>query len=218
MVSRAIPARNSLFEAALLDIDRSRDTGAESIGDVMKQNPISVLLTAASLAWVIASSLRSRQQYSGAYSVASDQPAEDERGPEEDEPGLKLKEKLGEKLRGGADAAKRGWRASRTAASGRVSEALSATRARARQGRQRAQSIADEQPLVLAALAMAAGAVIGASLPRTRPRTRIENRTVGSARDRSLQKANEAGERGYEETVRSKLEPSEHPQVSDRAS
>ena len=183
-----------------------------TVGDVMRQNPIPVLLTAAGLAWVIASSIRSRQPYGD----AGEQPAEEEqeRRLQADEPGLDepgLREKLGEKLQGGADAAKRTWRASREAASGRVSQAMSATRARAQQAQQRAQSMMDEQPLVLAALAAAAGAVIGAALPRSQ----IENRTVGSVRDRTLAKAKEAGERGYE-NLRSKLQPSEGPQVSGR--
>ena len=185
-----------------------------TVGDVMRQNPISVLLTAASLVWVIASSIRSRQPYGDAY--AGEQPAEEEheRRLQEDEPGSNesgLGEKLGEKLQGGADAAKRTWRASRSAASGRVSQAMSATRARAQQAQQRAQSMMDEQPLVLAALAAAAGVAIGAALPRSR----IENRTVGSVRDRTLAKAKEAGERGYE-NLRGKLQPTEDPQVSGR--
>jgi ElaB/YqjD/DUF883 family membrane-anchored ribosome-binding protein len=182
-----------------------------TVGDVMRQNPIPVLLTAASLAWVIASSIRSRQPYVYGHADAGAQPPEEGqvRTLQEDEPGVS--EKVGEKLQSGADAARRTWRGSRAAASGRVSQAMSATRARAQQAQQRAQSMMDEQPLVLAALAAAAGVAIGAALPRSQ----IENRTVGSVRDRTLAKAKEAGERGYE-NLRGKLRPSEDPQVSGR--
>jgi ElaB/YqjD/DUF883 family membrane-anchored ribosome-binding protein len=49
--------------------------------------------------------------------------------------------------------------------------------------------LAHEQPLVLAALGIAVGAAIGASLPRTRP----ENELMGGARDELMQRAEETG-------------------------
>lgn len=190
---------------------------ARNIGDTVKQNPIPVLLTAAGLAWLITSSVRARSAVDASADLYGD-PYGDEYA---ESPGLaqKMKSKLhsgaqnvSESLHAGADAAKRTWRSSRTAASGRASRALDATRVRAHQMQERAHTLVDEQPLVIGALALAAGAVIGAALPTTR----YENRTVGPVRDRTLEKAKDLGEREYQ-NLRSKLEPRQDTQVSGRA-
>jgi ElaB/YqjD/DUF883 family membrane-anchored ribosome-binding protein len=120
-----------------------------------------------------------------------------------------LKERLHEK----ADAAKRTLSETRTAASGRMSQALSATRERAQRAQYRARTMMEEQPLVLGALALAAGAIVGAALPTTQ----YENRTVGPVRNRTLERAKALGERQYD-NLRSKFESREDIQVSGRAS
>lgn len=216
-MDRTLDALERKFSPAQL-LDRSlsymRDHGGEltrNVGDTVKQNPIPVLLTAAGLAWLITSSIRSRSSSSEMYSPEYDEPGE---------PGLRERlgeklhegrEMLGEKLHTGADGAKRRWRSSRTAASGRASQVMNATRTRAQRAQMRAHEMVDEQPLVLGALAVAAGAIVGAALPITQ----YENRTVGPVRDRTLDKAKEAGERQYQ-NLRSKLEPHEEVQVSGR--
>jgi Protein of unknown function (DUF3618) len=204
-MDRTLDALERKFDPSQL-LDRSlnylRDHGGEftrSIGETVKENPVPVLLTAAGLAWLITSSLGARSKASETFS-----------DPHTDETGLK--ERLGEKLQESADAAKRSWRASRTATSGRVAQAMSATRARAQEAQYRAHVLMDEQPLVLGALALAAGAIIGAALPTTQ----YENRTVGRVRDRTLEKAKAMSERQYQ-SLRSKLEPREDVQVSGRA-
>lgn len=202
-------------------LDRSvgylRDHGgslARNVGDTVKQNPIPVLLTAAGLAWLIGSSIRSRSQSADLY----DDPYGDEYSSE---PGLRQRvgaklhegaEAVSEKFHAGTDAAQRTWRSSTTAASSRVSRTMQATRARAQQVQQRATTMLDEQPLVIGAIALAAGAVLGAAIPTTQ----YENRTVGAVRDRTLDKAKAAGEREYQ-NLRSKLEPKQETQVSGRA-
>jgi hypothetical protein len=55
-------------------------------------------------------------------------------------------------------------------------------------------SMMDEQPLVLGALAVAVGAIIGTAIPSTQ----YENRVLGTARDRTLSKAQELGQQQYE--------------------
>jgi hypothetical protein len=217
-------------------LDRSmsylRDHGgdlARNVGDTVKQNPIPVLLTAAGLTWLITSSIRSRSRYGGSADVYGD-PYGDEysTGYASEQSGLKDRLQAGaesvsqklhagadaarEKVRSGADAARRTWRSSRTAASGRVSRVMDTTRARAQQVQQRASTMMDEQPLIVGCLAVAAGALIGAALPTTR----YENRTLGPVRDRTLEKAKQAGEREYQ-NLRSKLEPHQDTQVSGRA-
>ena len=207
-------------------LDRSvgylRDHGADlarNVGDTVKQNPIPVLLTAAGLAWLVTSSIRSRSATSA--DMYGDPYGDDHGDNYPAEPGLKQKvtgklhagaEAVSQKFQAGADAAQRTWRSSRTAASGRVSRAMDTTRARAQQVQQRAHGMIEEQPLILGALAVAAGAIIGAALPTTQ----YENRTVGRVRDRTLEKAKEAGEREYQ-NLRSKLEPRQDTQVSGRA-
>jgi hypothetical protein len=204
-MDRTLDALERKFDPGQL-LDRSltylRDHGGQftrSIGEAVKENPVPVLLTAAGLAWLITSSLSARSKTSETFT----DPYADETG---------LRERLGETLQEEADAAKRTLRASRTAASGRVSQALSATRERAQQAQRRAQTLMEEQPLVLGALALAAGAIVGAALPTTQ----YENRTVGPVRDRTLDKAKAMGERQYQ-NLRSKLESREDVQVSGRA-
>ncbi|MGH8178880.1 MAG: DUF3618 domain-containing protein [Steroidobacter sp.] len=216
-MDRTLDALERKFSPGQL-LDRSlsymRDHGGgltRNVGDTVKQNPIPVLMTAAGLAWLITSSITSRSKSGGMYSSDYDEYAEPGL---RDKLGAKLQEgrdTLGEKLHEGADAAKRTWRSSTTAASGRTSQAMNAARARAQRAQQRAHDLVDEQPLVLGALALAAGALIGAALPTTQ----YENRTVGPVRDRTLDKAKEAGGRQYQ-NLRSKLEPHEDVQVSGR--
>jgi ElaB/YqjD/DUF883 family membrane-anchored ribosome-binding protein len=217
-------------------LDRSmsylRDHGgnlARNVGDTVKQNPIPVLLTAAGLAWLITSSIRSRSQY-GSGDLYGDPYGDEYSSDYSGAEGGGLKEKVSSKLhagaeklqagadaarqrlQAGADAARRTLRSSRTAASGRMSQAVGSTRVRAQQVQQRAYTMMEEQPLIVGALAVAAGALIGATLPTTQ----YENRTLGPVRDRTLEKAKEAGEREYQ-NLRSKLEPRQDTQVSGRA-
>ncbi|HEX2493462.1 MAG TPA: DUF3618 domain-containing protein [Steroidobacter sp.] len=219
-MDRTLDALERRFSPSQL-LDRSmsyvRDHGAElarNVGDTVKQNPIPVLLTAAGLAWLITSSIRSRSQ--GSADIYGD--------PYDEERSYGLREKVSSKLHEGAEAvsqrlqegaevAKQKWRSSRAATSGRMSQAREMTRERAQQVQQRAQAMIDEQPLVLGALALAAGAILGAALPVTD----YENRTVGRVRDRTLEKAKDAGEREYQQ-LRSRLEPRQDTQVSGRAS
>lgn len=211
-------------------LDRSmgylRDHGgdlARNVGDTVKQNPIPVLLTAAGIAWLITSGVRSRSRYSRSADVYGDPYGDDLSSGDYASAQAGLRDRMSSKLQAGADAARdrlqagaeaarRTWRSSRTTASGRVSRAMDSTRVRAQQVQQRAHTMMDEQPLVVGALALACGALIGAALPRTR----YENRTLGPVRDRTLEKAKVAGEREYR-NLRSKLEPRQDTQVSGRA-
>lgn len=219
-MDRTLDALERKFSPSQM-LDRSvsylRDHGgslARNVGDTVKQNPIPVLLTAAGVAWLIGSSIRSRPESADRY----DDPYGDEYSSE---PGLRQRvgtqlheraDAIGEKLQAGADAAKRTWRSSTAGASRRMSRTMQATRARAQQVQQRATTMMEEQPLVAGAIALAAGAVLGAVLPTTQ----YENRTVGPVRDRTLDKAKAAGEREYQ-NLRSKLEPKQETQVSGRA-
>jgi hypothetical protein len=188
-------------------LDRSvgylRDHGGEltqTIGDTVKRNPVPILLTAAGLTWLLVSAIRSRDD------ELYDLEAEDEDLDDEDMDDIELEEggstagRLRRKVRDRVEATRERLRASREAASNKVSQAMDATRERGAQMRGQLSSMMEEQPLVFGAIAVAVGALIGAALPTTQ----VENRTVGEVRDRTLEKAREASRRQYE-NLRSKL-------------
>ena len=64
----------------------------------------------------------------------------------------------------------------------------------ARQARDTFNSLVDEQPLVLGAIGLAIGAIIGAALPSTEQ----EDRLVGELSDKTLNKGKEISARAYE--------------------
>ncbi len=219
-----------MFDRSLTYLrDHSGDLG-RTLGDNVKQNPIPVLLTAAGLAWWITSSMRSRSDSTDAYGTA---PYDDTWGDEAFDTTSSgadasssggIRQKISDRVHQGAEAVRQrtqslrqSLHSSTSATTGRMSGAMSSTRTRAQQAAQqaqyRAQSMLHEQPLIVGALAVAAGAIIGASLPTTQ----YENRTVGPIRDRTMEKAKEAGEQQIQ-TLRSKLQTKrDDMQVSGRA-
>jgi ElaB/YqjD/DUF883 family membrane-anchored ribosome-binding protein len=126
-----------------------------------------------------------------------------------------VKEKLGaagDKLRDAKDSAADSVRGAKDSAmnsmrSGahRVSEgshrAADRARRESRRAREGFQTMLEEQPFVIGALGIALGAVIGALLPESER----EDRMLGQARDRVLDRAKDLGARGYEQ-VRGKAE------------
>ena len=76
----------------------------------------------------------------------------------------------------------------------------------------RVYTMMDDQPLVLGALAVAVGAIIGTAIPSTQ----YENRVLGRARDRTLSKAQELGEQQYE-NLRGSLQSQGSSQESPQA-
>ncbi|HEU4616761.1 MAG TPA: hypothetical protein VFV10_01915, partial [Gammaproteobacteria bacterium] len=82
-----------------------------------------------------------------------------------------------------------------SAAQSAVSTARGATsqaRRQARRARIGAQQMLADQPLLLGALGLAAGALLGAAMPATEQ----EDRSIGRLRDRALEKAKGAGAEG----------------------
>jgi len=190
-------------------IDRSlgylRDHGGElsqTLGATMRNNPVPIALTLAGLTWLVASSYNSRQP------------------PGQDLSSRFARSGVGQKLQQKAQTARD--RLSETAAStrdrlsattqtardrfssagsmgaGRVSSRLhsarDSARERAYQVQERVTTMMDEQPLVVGALAVAVGAIIGTAIPSTQ----YENRVLGAARERTLTKAQELGEQQYD--------------------
>lgn len=209
----------------LLDrsLDLFKEHGGElgtNLGRSVKQNPMPVLLTMVGVGWMIWS--QTRQQSGAAYGAADDERYEGygatayagtsygadatTAGASADGGGTgsAVKEKLGaagEKLRGAKDSALESVRGG----AGRVSEGSRRAAARAREQSRRAgqgfQTMLEEQPLVVGALGVALGAIIGAVLPESER----EDRMLGEARDRVLDRAKDLGTRGYEQ-VRDKAQ------------
>jgi hypothetical protein len=200
-MDRTLDALERKFSPGQL-LDRSmeylREHGAEltrNVGDTVKHNPMPALMTAAGVVWMISATLNARKTYD----------------PEARERSERRHGRLHDRM----SATRERMRASRDAAADKVSgtlhEAMGSTRARAEVARNRMQTVMDEQPLVLGALAVAVGAVIGTVLPSTQ----YENRTVGQVRDRTLEKAKEVGEHQYE-NLREKLQPREDEQPREK--
>jgi ElaB/YqjD/DUF883 family membrane-anchored ribosome-binding protein len=115
-----------------------------------------------------------------------------------------VKEKLGaarEKIRGAKDSAMSSVRGGASRVTDTSRRAAERAREQSRRAGQGLQTMLEEQPLVVGALGVALGAIIGAVLPESER----EDRMLGQARDRVLDRAKDLGTRGYEQ-VRSKAQ------------
>src|SRR5512138_2459836 len=193
-------------------IDRSlgyfREHGGElrqTLGATMRNNPIPIALTLAGVTWLVASSYNKRQP-----------PGQDLQSRfARSGVGQKLQARAStarERLHSAADSARQRFSRSSSSEefgdydtaygepskSSRFSSTLHSARdkagLRARQAQDRLYTMLEEQPLVLGALAVAVGAMIGTLIPSTQ----YENRVLGQARDRALTKAQQLGEQQYE--------------------
>jgi hypothetical protein len=197
-----------LSPGELLDksVDFLRNNGSEFIreaGDTVRSNPIPVLLTAAGLIWLtasIATRNRSRSSdYDESEEFSSYRGSEDYGDYGHNDSGVRGKvdeararmssaaHRVSDRVAGTAqDVAER--------ARGRISSTMHSMQDRTQNMRSDLLDLVQRQPIALGALALAAGALIGAALPITP----YENRLVGPARDRTLARAKEVGQREYE--------------------
>jgi hypothetical protein len=203
----------------LLDmtLGRVREHGGEfagNLGHAVKENPLPLLLTSIGIAWMMMSSrhdgngyaLRSGDTGNGhrwrdRLQGAQDRWSDTKHGARDRMSSMKeslsgVKETLhGVQEDARAHLAQSRETLSQAAASVRdtARRAGSATRGQLDRARSGADYLAQEQPLVLGAIGLAAGALIGAALPATAE----EDRLMGRARDRALDQAKRAGEQGY---------------------
>jgi ElaB/YqjD/DUF883 family membrane-anchored ribosome-binding protein len=215
-----------LSPGELLDrsVDFLRNNGSDFIreaGDTVRSNPIPVLLTAAGLIWLttsIATRNRSRaSSYGEGNEFSGYRGSEDYGDYGHNDGGIRTKvdqarsrmsnaaHRVGDRVSGVTD--QMSGRAHEVAdrARGRVSSTMHSMRERTQGARSDLMNLVQEQPVALGALALAAGALIGAALPITQ----YENRLVGPTRDRTLARAKEMGQREYEhlkQTVASSME------------
>jgi ElaB/YqjD/DUF883 family membrane-anchored ribosome-binding protein len=193
-----------LSPGELLDrsVDFLRNNGSEFIreaGETVRANPIPVLLTAAGLIWLttsIATRYRSRASgYEEGEEFSSYRGSEDLEDYGHNDGGVRSKmdqarsrmssaaHRVGDRVEDVADRAR-----------GRLSSTMNTMKDRTEGVRSDLMNLVQEQPIALGALALAAGALIGAALPITQ----YENRLVGPTRDRTLARAKELGQREYE--------------------
>jgi ElaB/YqjD/DUF883 family membrane-anchored ribosome-binding protein len=190
-------------------LDRSlsylRDHGGEltqTLGDTMRNNPVPVVLTLAGITWLVASSYNSRQppgqDLSSRFARSGVGQRLQQRAQTARERLQSTAETAREKLETTKESTRERLSSTRSAASGRLSNvaqsARETARIRASQVHDRVYTMMDEQPLVLGALAVAVGAMIGTAIPSSQ----YENRILGAARDRTLSKAQQLGQEQYD--------------------
>lgn len=187
-------------------MDRSmeflRDNGMEMVreaGETVRRNPVPVLLTAAGLVWLTTSVARSRSgrrqagdgrdispqgrsqyrtQSSGSYASHGDYQDANQDDWDNSAHG---------RVRNATHRVK-------NRVSDRLSSSMQAVQGHTQNASSHFTSLVQEQPVALGALALAAGALLGAALPMTQ----AENRWVGPVHDRTMARAKEVGQREYE--------------------
>lgn len=207
----ALEQRLSVDRLIELTVGRIRDRGGEfasNLGDAATRNPVPLLLTAVGIGWLMLTSARNGN--GGPYVEPSDSLRDRASRMKSKvmDAGDSVSNSVGERLHGAAESSRQTFdeaaesiRGTAESLRGKATRAAEITRSRvenAREGAAHAQErmrrMLDEQPLVLGALGLAAGALIGALLPSTE----AENRLVGEVRDKAVQRV--------AQTSRAKLE------------
>lgn len=216
---------------ALLDrsIDLVKEHGGElgaNLGRSVKQNPVPALLTLVGIGWMMVSQNRDT---SGEYREYDYDPYDDddvyldedvhitettmglsdgEIDGDGDHDGVKEKLRAArDKVRDAKDSTRDSMRSARRRLSERSHRAKDRAAYRARRTRDGFERMLDEQPFVVGAVGVALGALIGALLPESER----EDRMLGEARDRALDRAKEIGARGIEQASSGKARQAEGP-------
>jgi ElaB/YqjD/DUF883 family membrane-anchored ribosome-binding protein len=169
-------------------IDYLRHSGANefvhNLGGAAKQNPLPVALVGIGLAWLMALGRQPAQNYGSSVSTSS----------------------LRERASGAMESASETLASTKERISGNVTsmrERASEVTDTAREQWQRARGgldyLVQEQPLVLGAIGLAIGAVLGAAAPRTRQ----EERLMGDASRGLAERAKELGQQQLEKAEQS---------------
>jgi ElaB/YqjD/DUF883 family membrane-anchored ribosome-binding protein len=181
----ALERRWSVDRLIDVTVGRIRERGGEFAGnltDAATQNPVPLLLTGIGLGWMILTSRRgARSDYS--------RPAAHERTAHLRERAAHAADTVHGAMESTRESVKHAAESSRetleqTAESLRsgASRAAAATRDQVDHARARMDRLLDEQPLMLGAFGLVAGAIIGALLPTSEH----EDRWFGEARDKAL--------------------------------
>lgn len=174
-----------------------------NLGHSLKENPVPALLTSIGIAWMMASNGRHHDGgANGSQRVRERRERLRASGERMRESGGRVRERMRgarESMRHRGESAREGLLSARERMAGSAhsmgehAKSMSAgARQRATQARAGFGHMLEEQPLLLGALGLAAGALAGAALPPTEQ----EDRAFGSARDRALDRMKRAGGEG----------------------
>jgi ElaB/YqjD/DUF883 family membrane-anchored ribosome-binding protein len=196
-------------------------------GETVRRNPVPVVLTAAGLVWLTASVASSRSTgrsgsdgrdltHYRSQARASDRSGDGGDYWEGSTHGSTTYESTtyestegrmrhaAHRMRGKVASSMGGVKGQAQDVTGRVKSRLSSSmqsmQARGHQAGSNLANMVRENPVALGALALAAGALLGAALPMTRS----EKRWVGPVHDRTMARAKEVGQREYE-NIRQKV-------------
>ena len=216
----ALERRFSFDRLVDMTVGRVRERGGEFAGnltDAATQNPMPLLLTSIGLAWMMLASRRGTRSHDST-SYSADSSIRDRIGGLRDRAAHasdtvhgavdstrdKLRhaaESSRETLRGAAASSRETFEHTRetlehTAESlrNRASRAAELTREQAEYARERMDRLLHEQPLMLGALGIAAGAIIGALLPTTEH----EDRLLGEMRQKAVKNVAEKSRASFE--------------------
>jgi ElaB/YqjD/DUF883 family membrane-anchored ribosome-binding protein len=218
----ALERRFSFDRLVDMTVGRIRARGGEFAGnltDAATQNPMPLLLTSIGLGWMM---LMSRRGSRGNAQSYSDRWSDDRGGTIGERMGEGIdtvRERAGraadqvqgamdstrETLKQAADSTRETWRQAagssretieQTAESVRsgATRAFEVTREQAGMARERMDRLLHEQPLMLGALGLAAGAIIGALLPTSEH----EDRALGAMREKAVKDVAQRGRAGLE--------------------
>lgn len=169
-----------------------------NLGRKLKENPMPALLTSIGIAWMMASNGRHPRRHNGngrerRMGTASERVRES---------GGRLRERVqeareamrdrGETARESLMSARERMASSAHSMSERARSMSSGARRRVSRAGTSFGHMLEEQPLLLGAIGLAAGALAGAALPSTEH----EDRAFGAARDRALERLKRAGGEG----------------------
>jgi methyl-accepting chemotaxis protein len=190
----ALERRLSLDRLIEMTIGRIRERGGEFAGnltDTATQNPVPVLLTSIGLGWMMLTSRRGN----GNGSVRQPSRARERVGAAMDGVGERFHEAstrmhetgerlhdAGARLHDAVDSSRETLGETAESMRASASRAAAATREQVDYARERMDRLLHEQPLMLGALGLAAGALIGALLPTTE----AEDRFIGDVRDKAV--------------------------------
>jgi hypothetical protein len=168
-----------------------REVGT-SVGRSFQENPIPLMLTATGIVWM----MRSSSAHNTPASTSGDRvygAATEKLSHVRDQ--LKSgASSAQDQLTRSKDAVKDAMHDTAGALKERASSTASIAQTQARRVQERFNSTLEEQPLVLGAIGVAIGAAIGAMLPATEQ----EDRLMGQARDKMMEKGKEIGTKTYE--------------------
>jgi len=210
----ALERRFSFDRLVDMTVGRIRARGGEFAGnltDAATQNPMPLLLTSIGLGWMMLMSRRGSRSNAQSY---SDRWSDERSGSIGERMGERMgnvRERAGraadevqgamdstrETLRQAADSSRETIEQTAESVRSGATRAFEITREQAGMARERVDRLLHEQPLMLGALGLAAGAIIGALLPTSEH----EDRLLGEVRDKAVKDVAQKSRAGLENAL-----------------